>query len=185
MMMAGEPRVPKPSPLAGEGAERQSREAGEGACPTLSPHLASRLRSTPSSPARGEDTEPAARSVRTKKTTRARVLRANITDAERKLWFALRDRRFAASKFCRQVPVGPYVADFLSYEARMIIEVDGRQHAESSRDARRDRWFAENSFRVLHFWNDVLSSLDGVLTLVAEALRAPPQAGQAEKDIAR
>ena len=109
-----------------------------------------------------------------------------MTDAERKLWFALRDRRFAASKFRRQVPVGPYVADFLSYEARMIIEVDGGQHAESLTDARRDRWFAENAFRELRFWNnDVLANLDGVLTVVAEALRVLPPAGRAKTEIAR
>jgi very-short-patch-repair endonuclease len=91
-----------------------------------------------------------------------------MTDAERKLWFALRDRRFAAYKFRRQVAVGPYVADFLCYCARLVIEVDGGQHAESSNDARRDRWFAANGFRVMRFWNnDVVCNLDGVLTAIA------------------
>jgi very-short-patch-repair endonuclease len=105
---------------------------------------------------------------------RARSLRLNITNAERKLWYALRDRRFANYKFRRQVPVGPYIADFICYSARLVIEVDGGQHAESARDARRDRWFAQNRFRVLRFWNnDVFKNLEGVLTLTLEALEQP------------
>src|SRR5713101_7206306 len=103
------PRTLEPSPLAGEGAERRSREAGE-----------------------GEPRTPRAR---------ARALRSRMTDAERKVWYALRDRRFAKVKFRRQVPIGPYIADFLCYEARLVIEVDGGQHVESASDARRDQWF--------------------------------------------
>jgi len=112
-------------------------------------------------------------------TGRARVLRSRLTDAERKLWYALRDRRFAGMKFRRQVPVGPYVADFVCYEARLIIEVDGGQHAESAKDRRRDRWFAENDFRVLRFWNnDLLSNLEGSI-VIADALRATPHPARA------
>jgi very-short-patch-repair endonuclease len=96
-----------------------------------------------------------------------------MTDAERKLWFALRDRRFARFKFRRQVPVGPFIVDFVCFEARLVIEVDGGQHAQSIRDKRRDRWFAANRFSVLRFWNnDVLSNLEGVSTVIAEALTA-------------
>ena len=136
-----EPRIPKPSPHSGEGAERQRREAGEGLRPI--------------------------------RVARARSLRANMTDAERKLWFALRDRRFEKVKFRRQVPIGPYIADFLCYASRLVIEVDGGQHAESQRDDRRDRWFAENSLRVLRFWNnEVLSNIDGVLSVVLDAVHA-------------
>ena len=62
-----------------------------------------------------------------------------MTDAERKLWYALRDRRFAETKFRRQVPVGPFIADFVCYAARLVVEVDGGQHAESASDVRRDR----------------------------------------------
>jgi very-short-patch-repair endonuclease len=88
-----------------------------------------------------------------------------MTDAERKLWFALKDRRFAAFKFRRQVPVGRYIADFLCFELRLIVEVDGGQHAESARDVERDDWFAQNEFRVVRFCNnDVLQNLEGVLT---------------------
>jgi very-short-patch-repair endonuclease len=109
------------------------------------------------------------------KTSRARELRAGMTDAERKLWYALRDRRFVGCKFRRQVPVGPFIADFLCYDARLVIEVDGGQHAESRRDVRRDRWFATNDFRVLRFWNnDVLKNLEGVLTVILETLQQTP-----------
>ena len=165
-----ERRTPKPSPLAGEGAERRSREAGEGTL-TKHPSPGRSLRSRPPSPARGEGNEPAASSSRVS-TWRARALRARMTDAERRLWFALRDRRFANFKFRRQVPVGPFIADFVCYTARVVVEVDGGQHADSSTDERRDRWFAANDFLVLRFWNnDVLSNLEGVLTSILSTLR--------------
>ncbi len=90
-----------------------------------------------------------------------------MTDAERKLWFALKDRRLKGLKFRRQVPVGPFIADFLCFDLRLVVEVDGGQHAESLRDADRDRWFADNGFRTLRFWNnDVLSNLEGGLTVI-------------------
>ncbi|MEO6947825.1 MAG: endonuclease domain-containing protein [Nitrobacter sp.] len=129
----------------------------------------------------------------------ARNLRARMTDAERKLWFGIKDRRFQNLKFRRQVPVGPYVADFLCFDLRLVVEVDGGQHAESVRDAERDRWFADNGFRTLRFWNnDVLSNLEGVLTVIAEGVgktphptarfRSPPPSptrGEGKKEIAR
>jgi very-short-patch-repair endonuclease len=94
-----------------------------------------------------------------------------MTDAEGKLWFALRDRRFASFKFRRQVPIGHFIADFICFQARLVIEVDGSQHADSLADQRRDHWFAANRFRVLRFWNnEVLMNLEGVMTVVAEAL---------------
>jgi very-short-patch-repair endonuclease len=94
-----------------------------------------------------------------------------MTHAERKLWFALRDRRFVGFKFRRQVPIGRFIADFVCFEARLVIEVDGGQHADSVQDQFRDRWFAANRFRVLRFWNnEVLKNLEGVMTVLAEAL---------------
>src|SRR5262245_32529166 len=166
------PRTPKPSPLAGEGAERRSREAGEGSL-ARNPSPGRSLRSRPPSPAREEGTESAARpTVPSATTSRARALRARMTDAERKLWFALRDRRFANFKFRRQVPVGPFIADFICYTARVVVEVDGGQHADSSTDDRRDRWFAAKHFLVRRFWNnEVLSNLEGVLTSILDTLR--------------
>jgi very-short-patch-repair endonuclease len=77
-----------------------------------------------------------------------------MTRAEKKLWSALRDRRFAAYKFRRQVPVGLYVADFMCFDARLIIEVDGSQHVQSAHDAQRDAWLASQNFLVKRFWNE-------------------------------
>jgi very-short-patch-repair endonuclease len=112
-------------------------------------------------------------SVAGKNIGRARALRGRMTDAERKLWFALRDRRFAGFKFRRQQPVGPYIADFICYDIRLIVEVDGGQHADSVIDQKRDRWLEQNSFIVVRFWNnDVLRNLEGVLTLLLEKLHA-------------
>jgi very-short-patch-repair endonuclease len=98
-----------------------------------------------------------------------------MTDAERKLWFALKGRRFDAFKFRRQVPTGPYIADFPCFESRLIVEVDGGQHAESARDAERDAWLGQNSFRVVRYLNnDVLQNLEGVLTDLAAVLNTTP-----------
>jgi very-short-patch-repair endonuclease len=97
-----------------------------------------------------------------------------MTDAERKLWYTLRDRRFAGFKFRRQVPIGRYIVDFVCFEERLVIEVDGGQHADSLRDQRRDRWITANGFRVLRFWNnEVLTNLEGVMTVLAQALKVP------------
>ncbi len=101
----------------------------------------------------------------------ARHMRHDPTEAERILWLALRGRRFLAWKFRRQVPVGSYIADFLCFEARLIVEVDGGQHAESPRDVERDHWFAENGFRVLRLWNhEVMTSKQAALDAVYAAL---------------
>jgi very-short-patch-repair endonuclease len=108
-------------------------------------------------------------------TKAARNLRLRMTDAETKLWFALRDRRFQSFKFRRQVPIGPHVVDFVSFAFRLIVEVDDGQHADSARDMTRDRWLAENDFRVVRFWNnEVLSKLEGVLTVLAAELANTP-----------
>lgn len=78
----------------------------------------------------------------------ARDLRQQMTDAERFLWSRLR-RRFLGAKFRRQVPLGPFIVDFACMRSKLVIEVDGGQHLESSTDAARDWWLAENGFRVL------------------------------------
>ena len=105
----------------------------------------------------------------------ARRLRSQMTDAERKLWLALKDRRFATFKIRRQVPLGPYIVDFVCFESRLVIEVDGGQHAGSDRDAERDAWLGRNDFRIARFWNnDVLQNLEGVLTRLLERLERTP-----------
>jgi len=81
----------------------------------------------------------------------ARKLRRDMTDAEAKLWSELRDRRLDTIKFRRQAPIGPFVADFLCSEARLIVEIDGSQHADSKRDRARDAELRARGFRVLRF----------------------------------
>jgi very-short-patch-repair endonuclease len=104
----------------------------------------------------------------------ARKLRRQETDAERKLWSRIRGKQFLGLKFRRQVPVCGYVADFLCHEARLIIELDGGQHAERSEaDGQRTTELGEAGFVVLRYWNnDVLANVEGVLTAMAEQLRA-------------
>jgi very-short-patch-repair endonuclease len=102
---------------------------------------------------------------------RARQLRLDATDAERRLWYRLRSRQIEGAKFVRQERIGPYVVDFVCREQRLIIEVDGGQHATDPRDAIRDAWFSDRGYRVLRFWNnDVLANTEGVLEAIAAAL---------------
>ena len=105
----------------------------------------------------------------------AKHLRLNMTDAETRLWKALRAKRFENYKFRRQVPIGNFIVDFVCFQQRLIVEVDGSQHEGSAHDARRDVWLKVQGFRVLKFWNvDVLKELDGVLIAILEGLRARP-----------
>ncbi|MBF6025858.1 endonuclease domain-containing protein [Lysobacter niastensis] len=103
----------------------------------------------------------------------ARSLRRRMTDAEVRLWFHLRNRAFMGCKFRRQHPVGPYIADFTCIEARLIIELDGGQHAGSGRDASRTASLENEGYRVLRFWNnDVLTQTDAVLAAIVAELSA-------------
>lgn len=101
-----------------------------------------------------------------------RRLRGQQTDAERKLWFALRDRRLGGFKFVRQEAIGPFVVDFICRDKSLIVEVDGGQHAENVQDANRDVYLAKEGYRVMRFWNnDVLSNREGVLETILSALQ--------------
>jgi len=103
--------------------------------------------------------------------THAKTLRKRMTDAEHRLWYHLRAHRFAGAKFKRQVPIGTYVADFVCFDRKIIIEVDGGQHANRVRDIHRDAWFTTQGFRTLRFWNnDVLKNTTGVLEVIATAI---------------
>ena len=82
---------------------------------------------------------------------RARAMRREPTDAEGKLWYALRDRRMQTLKFRRQAAVGPYIVDFLWVAHRLVVETDGSQHAESQRAAIRDEWLAREGYTILRF----------------------------------
>ena len=105
---------------------------------------------------------------------RAHALRQSLTDAERKLWYALRDRRMQSVKFRRQAPLGPFIADFLCVQHKLIIEADGSQHGQSARDSARDAWFTRNGYRVLRFWNhEVFTEQESVLATIAAACGLP------------
>jgi very-short-patch-repair endonuclease len=96
----------------------------------------------------------------------ARHLRANPTDAERRLWFILR-RRQLQLRFRRQQPIGPYVADFFCPAAKLIVELDGDQHgsdAGMAKDAVRTRWLKQQGFIVLRFSNDLVLKDDALVT---------------------
>jgi very-short-patch-repair endonuclease len=106
--------------------------------------------------------------------THARTLRKDMTLAERTIWHAVRAHRFNGVSFRRQAPIGPYIADFISHAAKLIIEIDGGQHfedAHEARDAIRDAYLRARGFRVLRFNNhDVMKNRDGVLTVIAAVL---------------
>ena len=111
-------------------------------------------------------------------TSRARQLRARQTEAERKLWFLLRDRRLNGAKFRRQVPIGKYIADFVCQEARLIVELDGGQHTDRiAYDTARTEWLAGVGYRVLRIWNnDLTENEEGVLTAIYNELNPNAQA---------
>ena len=108
----------------------------------------------------------------------ARTLRANTTTAEDILWRHLRRLEVRGSHFRRQVPIGPYVADFACLKERLVIEVDGSQHGNdpnSRRDEDRTRWLNSEGYRVMRFWNnDVMSKTEAVLEAVYEATAVTP-----------
>ncbi|WP_082434518.1 endonuclease domain-containing protein [Devosia sp. A16] len=137
-----------PSPLVGEGARR----ADEGFSP-------------PSPTAARRPVAPRLRSF-------ARYLRREATPHEEVLWHLLRGRRFVDFKFRRQVPVGPLIADFACHSAKLILELDGGQHAESQTDPRRDAVLRTHGYRILRIWNNELhENRDGVMEAIWLALQ--------------
>ncbi len=104
----------------------------------------------------------------------ARRLRREATDAERRLWARLRNRQVGGVKFRRQVPIDAFIADFASVEARLVIEVDGSQHADAvAADRLRSDALSAAGYLVLRFWNnDVLDNIDGVVSEIENAGRA-------------
>lgn len=107
---------------------------------------------------------------------RARQLRTSQTEAELRLWYHLRASRFLGLKFRRQMPLGPYIADFVCVERRLVIELDGGQHAEQAAyDARRDAWMRQQGFTVMRFWNNaVLGETEAVLERIRELVLSRP-----------
>jgi very-short-patch-repair endonuclease len=121
---------------------------------------------------------------------RARALRRDATEAEKKLWQHLRQPPFKQHHFRRQATIGPYFADFASHQARIVIEVDGGQHSGSTPDESRTRYLEAKGYRVLRFWNnEVGENISGVLSMIDAAVNAdrpptpdpsPPKAGGGE-----
>jgi very-short-patch-repair endonuclease len=107
---------------------------------------------------------------------RARELWKNLTDAERLLWRKLRFWQVEGFKFRRQQPLGRYIVDFVCLEKRLVIEIDGGQHArQANYDTERDAWLRDEGFSVLRFWNDdLLKNIDGVLEVIAKNLQSTP-----------
>jgi len=102
----------------------------------------------------------------------AKALRQHQTDAEQKLWFHLRGKRFGGVKFKRQKPIGPYIVDFVAVNEKLVIELDGGQHQERmAHDQTRTRYLESCGYRVLRFWNnDCLAQTEAVMEQIRTAL---------------
>ena len=139
-------RALNPSPLAGEGGTRAEGVGGRGGLVTHKDLLA-----------------------------RAKWMRSNPTEAERKLWQILRNKRLVGYKFKRQVVLDWYIADFVNFEHRLIVEADGSQHAENDYDERRDAHLKGEGFEVLRFWNNTILDEHWVVEdAIWHALHSPP-----------
>jgi very-short-patch-repair endonuclease len=116
----------------------------------------------------------------------AKRLRHDMTDAETKLWHALRGKKFEGFKFRRQVAIGTYIADFVCFAQRLIVEVDGSQHEGSLHDVQRDAWLEAEGFRVLRLWNnDVMQNLDFSMLAILNALTHSSPASLARGTLSR
>ena len=105
----------------------------------------------------------------------AKLLRSNQTPQEMRVWQVLRGSRLRGFKFRRQVPIGEFIVDFVCFEQKLIIEIDGGQHADNMKDIVRDAELKKLGFRVLRFWNnEVDENLDGVMWLVLRQLQNHP-----------
>ena len=109
-------------------------------------------------------------------TARSRELRRNPTPAEQKLWARLSARQVAGTRFNRQFPIGPFICDFVSRSARLVIEADGGQHADQEEeDQKRSAYLQQRGYRVVRFWNnEVLENIDGVVETIERILTSPP-----------
>ena len=114
---------------------------------------------------------------------RATELRKNATEAERHLWRRLSARQLAGTRFNRQVPIGPFICDFVARTPKLIVEVDGGQHAtDYDSDAERTRYLEDQGYRVMRFWNNhVLGNVTGVLEVIARALADMPSPSPSRK----
>ena len=115
--------------------------------------------------------------------TRARELRRNATDAEVRLWRAISARKIAGVRFNRQVPIGPFICDFVCRGRRLIVEVDGGQHAEDAvGEESRTRYLQFEGYRIIRFWNnEILENLEGVVTEIGRVLASLPSPNPSRK----
>ncbi len=108
----------------------------------------------------------------------SRNLRNNSTNAEVRLWCFLKNKQLEGLKFRRQAPIGNYIADFVCFEKRLVIELDGGHHAEEKnikKDAKRDNWLQEQGFQVLRIWNtDIFQNMEGVGEKILELCDKSP-----------
>lgn len=105
-----------------------------------------------------------------RKTAFARVLRRNMTDAERLIWRKIRNNQLG-TKFRRQQPIGKYIVDFINYDKKIIIEIDGSEHIDNIKDKSREAYLKKSGYTILRYWNnDVLKNVDGVLMSINEHL---------------
>jgi very-short-patch-repair endonuclease len=101
-------------------------------------------------------------------------LRRNMTKAEKRIWYKMRNKQLGV-KFRRQQPIGKYIVDFVCFENRLVIEIDGGEHFQSHTDSVRDEWFKENGYKVLRFWNNgVLKNTDGVIQKIVSEITPSP-----------
>lgn len=111
-------------------------------------------------------------------TQTARSLRENQTEAEKLLWSRLRNRQLEDAKFIRQFPIGPHIADFACRSCKLVIELDGGQHADNGADDEQTGIIEAQGFRVIRFWNNnVLGNIEGVLAAIAYEVRLARNSG--------
>ena len=122
--------------------------------------------------------------------TRSRKLRKNLTDAEQELWRHIRNRQLLGCKFRRQAPIGKYIVDFVCFEKKLIVELDGGQHAQNQDyDHSRSEWLQSRGFKVIRFWNhDILKQVEVVKEVIFGSLNTPhpdlpPQGGEGNKGL--
>ena len=118
---------------------------------------------------------------------RARRLRKDMTDTEQFAWARLRSRRFAGYKFRRQMPIGPYLVDFVCLERRLVVELDGGRHVEQADyDTKRTLWLQSQGFEVLRFWDhDVLQEWEAVEEVIWRRLQQRPERRKGRESVDR
>nr|WP_284732238.1 DUF559 domain-containing protein [Sphingobium nicotianae] len=140
-------------------------------------------------PAGGRGPGGGQRTFRSRNTDRAQDLRNDASPPERLLWQSLKARQLGGHKFSRQIPIGPFFADFLCREHKLVVELDGTSHdVRQDEDAQRDIYLVVRGYRVLRFQNaDVMANLEGVLLSILQALdlptpQPPPACGRGRED---